>query len=96
MTVPGTALLTEVRWAQLAPLLPPQKPRTGRPALEHRRILEGMLWVMHTGAPWREMPAAYGPWQTIYGRYQRWRKAGLWAQIVQKLHQGDAVLPVSA
>ena len=94
--MPGTALLTDLRWAQLVPLLPPQKPRTGRPALDHRRILEGMLWVMRHGAPWREIPAAYGPWQTIYSRYQRWRKAGIWPQLVQVLHQGDLVLSASA
>lgn len=96
VAVPGTAALTEALWAQLRPLLPPQKPRTGRPALDHRRMVEGMLWVMHTGAPWRAIPATYGPWQTIYGRYQRWYKTGLWASIVQVLHQAHRALPVSA
>ena len=96
VVVPGTATLTAALWAQLGPLLPPQKPRTGRPALDHRRIVEGMLWVMHTGAPWRAIPTTYGPWQTIYSRYQRWTKAGLWAQIIQILHQADRVLPLSA
>jgi transposase len=96
VAVPGTAALTPALWAQLEPLLPPQKPRTGRPALDHRRILEGMLWVTHTGAPWRAIPATYGPWQTIHGRYQRWCRGGLWAQIVAVLHQADRSLPTSA
>ena len=94
--VRGTAALTPALWAQLEPLLPPQKPRTGRPALDHRRVIAGMLWVMHTGAPWRAIPATYGPWQTIHSRYQRWGQAGVWTQIVAVLHQADHILPVSA
>jgi transposase len=94
--VPGTAALTDAHWAQLAPLLPPQKPRTGRPALDHRRVLEGMLWVMRTGAPWRELPARYGSWQTIYSRHQRWGTAGIWDRILAVLHQTDGTLPQAA
>ena len=93
--VPETAALTPALWAQLVPLLPAQKPHTGRPALDHHRMVEGMLWVMHTGAPWRAIPATYGAWQTIYGRYKRWCAAGLWAQIVAVLHQANRVLPVA-
>jgi transposase len=73
--------LTEERWEHIAPLLPPQRPPTGRPATNHRQILEGMLWVMHTGTSWRQMPSRYGPWHTIYGRFQRWTREGLWTQI---------------
>ena len=58
--------LTDSQWEQLAPLLPPAKPRTGRPNLDHRRILDGILWRLTTGAPWRDVPATYGPWQTLY------------------------------
>jgi transposase len=77
---------------QLAPVLPPQKPATGRPAHDHRRILEGMLWVMRTGSAWRFLPEQFGPWQTIHSRYQRWGKAGLWEQIAALLHP-EAKLP---
>lgn len=73
--------LTEARWERIAPLLPPQRPPTGRPATNHRQILEGMLWVMQAGTSWRQMPRRYGPWHTIYGRFQRWTREGLWAQI---------------
>jgi len=82
----GTAALTDRLWQQIAPLLPPQKPPRGRPALDHRRLLEGLLWVMHTGAPWREMPATYGSWHTAYSRYQRWCEDGLWDRICAVLH----------
>ena len=44
-----------------------------------------MLWVMRTGAAWRDLPARFGPWETVHGRYQRWRKAGLWQQILDAL-----------
>jgi hypothetical protein len=73
--------LTAERWDRIASLLPPQRPPTGRPATNHRQILEGMLWVMQAGAAWRQIPRRYGPWHTVYGRFQRWTREGLWAQI---------------
>ena len=66
------------QWEQIVPLLPPQKPRTGRPNHDYRTFLAGMLWILQTGSSWRELPAQFGPWQTVYGRYQRWRRAGIW------------------
>jgi transposase len=85
-TLPAGALeLTEERWQRVRPLLPPQRPPTGRPNTDHRTVLAGMLWVMRTGAAWRDLPARFGPWETVHGRYQRWRKAGLWQQILDAL-----------
>lgn len=81
--------LTEARWARLAPLLPPQKPRTGRPAHDHRTMLAGMLWVARTGAAWRDLPEQFGPWETVHSRYHRWRNAGIWPQILAALSQDD-------
>ena len=72
--------LTATRWEQIAPLLPAER-TAGRPYRQHRQILEGMLWVMSTGTSWRQMPPSFGPWQTIYYRFQRWKREGLWAQI---------------
>lgn len=77
--------LTNEQWAQLEPLLPPQKPRTGRPSLEHRTVMNGILWVLRTGTPWRDLPERYGKWTTIYSRFQRWRKNGTWDRIFAKL-----------
>ena len=48
--------LTDQQWQQLEPLLPAQKPRTGRPGKDHRTIINGILWVLRTGAPWRDLP----------------------------------------
>ncbi|HED04089.1 MAG TPA: IS5 family transposase, partial [Candidatus Fraserbacteria bacterium] len=70
--------LSNEQWKRLEPLLPPQKPKTGRPAHDHRRIINGMLWILRTGAPWRDLPERYGPWQTVASRYYRWGKAGIW------------------
>jgi len=92
----GMPALTDEHWEQLRPLLPPQKPQTGRPAIDHRLVVEGMLWVMRTGSSWRELPERFGPWSTVSSRYQRWCKEGLWARILQVLLPSEASFLSSA
>ena len=82
--------LSDDQWQRLAPLLPPQRPRTGRPAHDHRTVLNGMLWVLRTGAPWRDLPERYGPWQTVYSRFRRWRDAGVWDRVLRTLQEDAA------
>jgi Putative transposase of IS4/5 family (DUF4096) len=94
--LPGLPTLTDAQWEQVHPLLPPQKPLTGRPAVDHRLIVEGMLWVMCTGSSWRELPTRFGPWSTVSSRYQRWCKEGLWARILQVLLPDEAAFASSA
>ncbi len=77
--------LTDDEWTRLAPLLPPQRPRSGRPGKDHRTVLNGILWILRTGAPWRDLPERYGPWQTVYSRFRRWRAAGVWDQVLTAL-----------
>lgn len=78
--------LSNEQWERLAPLLPPQRPRrAGRPALCHRKMLNGMLWVLRTGAPWRDLPPAYGRWTSVYSRFLRWSKAGLLQAVLEEL-----------
>lgn len=79
--------LTDARWEKLLPLLPPQKAWTGRPAKDHRLILDGILWIDRTGAPWRDLPERYGPWQTVATRFYRWRAAGIWDEVLAVLQQ---------
>ena len=55
--------------------------------MDHRRILNGILWIIRTGAPWRDLPERYGPWATVAGRFYRWRKAGLWARLWAAVQQ---------
>jgi transposase len=81
--------LTDPQWERLAPLLPPQRPRRGRPNHDHRTILNGIRWRLKTGGPWRDVPERYGPWQTLYSRFRRWQAAGVWDRILAAL-QADA------
>ena len=75
--------LSDEEWALLEPLLPPRETR-GRPFHEHRLILNGMLYWLHTGVPWRDLPERYGPWQTVYARFRRWSRDGLWDQLLAR------------
>lgn len=77
--------LTNEQWARLKPLLPPQKPSTGRTNLPHRPIINGILWVLRTGAPWEELPRRYGKHKTVSSRYYRWCKQGIWQRIFSEL-----------
>ena len=82
--------LTDKQWERLEPLLPPQKPKTGRPNLDHRQVINGILWILRTGAPWRDLPERYGKWATVSSRFYRWRNAGIWARILAQLQaQGE-------
>jgi transposase len=82
--------LTDEQWARLKDLLPPQKPRTGRPSIDHRTMVNGMLWIARTGAPWRDLPERYGKWTSVYSRFQRGRKAGIWERVLSEVQrQGD-------
>ena len=90
MWVSGHALcsLLPIR-SNIQPLLPPQKPPCGQPGYDQRQLLTAMLWVIQAGASWREVPARFAPWHTVYACYQRWRKAGIWEQIVTVLQEGE-------
>ena len=83
--------LTDAQWARLQPLLPPQRPATGRPATDHRLILNAIVWRLRTGAPWRDLPEWYGPWQTVYSRFRRWQQGGVWERVLAALQaEADA------
>jgi transposase len=81
--------LSEWQWRRLAPWLPGAGPRGGRPWRDHRSVIDGIRWVLRTGAPWRDLPARYGPWQTCYERFARWEGDGTWDRLLQAL-QGAA------
>lgn len=85
--------VSEREWETLAPLLPPEhSDHRGRPYQDHRRVLNGILWVLRTGAPWRDLPERYGPWQTCYDRFRRWQRDGTWQSIFERaIAMGDAV-----
>jgi transposase len=79
--------LPQPQWERIARFFPHQTHHggRGRPLEDHRRILNGILWRLHTGAPWRDIPERYGPWETIYGRFRRWRRDGTWAKVLTHL-----------
>lgn len=82
--------LTNERWERLKPLLPPQKPHTDRPANDHRTMVSGVLWVLRTGAPWRDLPERYGPEASVYIHFRRWKEAEVWDRVWGELQaQGD-------
>ena len=73
----------------MQPLLPPRT--AGKPRQDDRRILNAILWKLATGAPWRDLPERYGPWQTVYTRFRRWTAAGVWERMVAAVQrQADA------
>jgi transposase len=81
--------LTDFEWRAIQPHLP-NKPR-GVPRVDDRRVLNGIFWVLRSGARWADLPARYGPPTTIYNRFSRWRKAGVWDRLmdaVTKAHDG--------
>lgn len=76
--------LTEPQWLQIEPLLPRNGQRGGQ-WNDHRCILNGIVWVLATGAPWRDLPERFGSWQTVYDRFRKWVRKGLWDQILHGL-----------
>ncbi len=87
--------------AVLEGLLPPSQGKRGRPSRDHRTVLNGILWRLRTGAPWRDLPERYGSWKTCYSRFRRWQQQGLWERLFQELQAradqaGDLVWTVVA
>jgi transposase len=75
--------LTDFEWRVIKPLLP-NKPRGVR-RVDDRRVLNGIFWVLRSGAPWRDLPERYGPRTTCYNRFVRWRKAGAWGRLMDAI-----------
>ena len=75
--------LSDVEWGRLEPLLPPRK--AGRRRHDDRPIINGIIWKLATGAPWRDLPERYGPWQTVYTRFRRNALDGVFARALQHI-----------
>ena len=83
--------LTDKAWTQIAPLLP-ENGRPGGQWRDHRTVVNGILWKLRTGAPWRDLPERYGPWQTCYDRFSRWLRDGTWDRLLADAQtKSDAV-----
>ncbi|WP_406308922.1 IS5 family transposase [Streptomyces sp. NBC_00623] len=84
----GRGELTDTAWGRIEPRLA-QVDGRGRPWRDHRQVVNGVLWRLRTGAPWRDLPERYGPWQTVYERFARWEADGTWAKLLEHVQVRD-------
>ena len=77
--------LSDFEWSIIAPLLPTKVRGVAR--VDDRRVLNGIMWRLRTGAPWADIPERYGSHMTCYNRFVRWRKAGVWDRILQAVSE---------
>ena len=83
--------LTDEQWQAIAALLPPSG-AVGRPRVDDRRVINGMLFKAKTGVAWRDLPERYGPWKTVYNRFWRWSRNGTLTLLVRQVRViADAV-----
>ena len=76
--------ITDEQWELIADLFPPLV-GNGRPFRDHRTMVNACFWILNTGSPWRDLPERYGPWQTAFNRFNRWRKDGTFTRILERL-----------
>ena len=79
-------MISDDAWAWLEPLLPDRTPRRGGRWRDHREVLEAIAWRYRTGSPWRDLPAEFGPWQSVYDRHVRWSRDGTYDRIFAAAH----------
>jgi transposase len=77
--------LTDEQWALVEGHVPRSEATTGRPPKDPRLMLDGIMWILVTGAPWRDLPERFGPWQTVYDHFSTWRRSGVFARVVEAL-----------
>lgn len=77
--------LTDGQWERIAPLLPGKPTDPGRTGSDNRQFVNGVLWVLRSGAHWRDLPERYGKWKTAHTRFSRWARKGVWEQVFDEL-----------
>ena len=85
MVQPKRYELSEAQWARIAPMLPGKVADPGRTGGDNRLFVNGVLWVLRSGAHWRDLPERYGKWKTLHKRFTRWAKAGVWDEVFAAL-----------
>ena len=75
-------ILTNRQWRLIEPFLPGKATDPGRTGADNRSTLEGILWVIRTGAPWRDMPKEFGHWNTVHRRFRRWAELGVFEKVL--------------
>lgn len=87
-----TGVLSDEMWSRVEPLLPSSDGRRGRPFRDHRQVVEGVIYRLRTGVPWRDLPVEFGPWQTVWKRHARFSRDGTWDGVLSRLlAEADAV-----
>ena len=81
--------ITDQQWERIAHLLPGRAGYVGRSATDNRLFINAVLWIARSGAPWRDLPERFGAWNSIYQRFRRWAKAGVWQQVFDNLQEPD-------
>ena len=76
--------LTDQQWELIKDVFPPPA-KTGRPPSDRRKIMDGILWILRTGAPWRDLPEEYGPWSTVWDLFDQWNADGTLDEILRRL-----------
>ena len=82
-------ILTDAQWAIIAPYCAGKNTDRGRTAVDNRLFIEAVLWVIRTGSPWRDLPAEFGKWNSIFQRYRRWVKSDRFSNIFKALNETD-------
>jgi putative transposase len=77
--------LRDDQWKKIKDLLPGKKIDPGRTARNNRKFIDAILWIARTGAHWRELPSSFGQWNSVFQRYNRWSKAGVWERLFHAL-----------
>ena len=90
----GITWLSDAEWARIEPLLP--RGRRGAHRVDDRRVISGIVHMLRSGARWRDCPAAYGPYTTIYNRFNRWGRQGLWHEIFRSLTGNSGIYGLAA
>jgi transposase len=85
MLQPKRYELTQAQWDRIAPMLPGKDSDPGRTGGDNRLFVNGCLWVLRSGAHWRDLPERYGKWKTLHKRFTRWAKAGVWDEVFASL-----------
>ena len=80
-------LLNDAQWTRIAPVLPGKEGDPGRSGADNRLFVEAVLWIVRTGAPWRDLPAAFGTWSSVWKRFRRWALKGVFERIFEELSQ---------
>ena len=80
----GASISVEIA-RKLADTATAEGKKNGRPRLDDRKVLNGIFFILRTGSPWRDLPERYGPYTTVYNRFNRWAKKGVWLSIFEAL-----------